>query len=628
MGRSVLEIIVQAVKRGTGIEAAAASLKLLSGAAQGVNSVLGQFGLSIGPKQVVDFANATREAARAQADAMGALKAASSGIANYQEALDLGRQATKGMASDQQIAASQATLFGAGLAKSAGEAAQLSSAGTVLSQVFASAGASEDLYVRLLSSGSVALYNNFGLTAQMVEAKQREIEATRGLSGEEAKQQALKEVLIAQAQKYQSALSEESVAAAQAKAAQENFMAAFGNLVNALDQATGATSEMTSIMNKMTEGAKAWQGILSDAIPTIYEYATSTDEQWAAAQKAEAATRQWVSSAREMDMAASSAASSVRDLAAAQSDQQSVGLTNRETDAYRQMAEARGQTVEIQANFEKQQAREAEQEKRQEIQETTRQFKTQAQSITKAFDQVGQQISSAVSGAISQNGNDVISKLLGLDNAEQNAGEAVRRMAAVAAGGIKDQWADDLAAQLTGVQNATAQAFVKAFQTGDEGGLKAAAQQLALNPIVEMFDANLIANQIEQQLRAQQLQQQLNDKVNALLGERGLQAVTNVTQQIAGVAADTGAATTAVGESVTGLGASAQESGAKIGASFTAAIAPVDTLNIRLKLMAGLIERVNTLAGQASGNIAVMNPPAAPGGATDAQNKMGGNAPL
>lgn len=627
MARSILEIIVQSFKRGDAIEDSQASLSKLSNGVQKINQVLRAFGLALGAKQAVDFANATREAARVQTDAIGALKTAATGIADYQQALALGRAATKGMASDQQIASSQATIFGAKLANSAQQAAQLASAGTILSQVFANAGASEELYVRLLSSGSQVLYNNFGLTTQMVEAKKREIEATQGLHGEEAKQQALKEILIAQAQKYQGALSAETVAATQAKAAQENFMAAFGNLVNAMDQATGATSHLTSIMNQMTDGAKAWQGIINNAIPAIYEYATSTDEQWAAAQKAEVANRNWVSSVRAMDIAATNTASSVRDLNAAQKESQ---LTNRESDAMRQYYESMGKSVEIEADFEKQQEEEKYRQKKQQQERATRDtenaFKKQTQAVSKAFDEVGSRISDAVGGAI----NDLaeVWNPGGETDAANGAAQWARRMAAVAAGGLKDEWANPERWANFGGDQSVLQPLFNAISSGDDAAVKAQAQALLANKTADLFDANMIAAQVEQKLRAQQIQQTLNDRVNALLSEKGLQAVTNVTQQVAGVAADTGAATTAVGESVAGLGTSAETSAAKIGESFTSALGPVDTLNARLKLMAGLIERVNVLAGQAAGNIAGMNPPAAPGGASDAKNKMGGNAPL
>lgn len=624
MGRSILEIIVQSFKRGNAVEQSQSSLEKLGGSVQGINRILGTFGLALGAKEAVDFANASREAARATTDSLNALRTAASGIADYREALRLGKEATKGMATEQQLASSMATLFGAGLANNAQQAAELASAGTVLSNVFASAGASEELFVRLLSSGSQVLYNNFGLTSQMVEAKQKEIEATRGLHGEEAKQQALKEILIAQAQKYQSALSEQSVTAAQAATALSNLQVAVGNLLNAMDESSGATSTLTDWINSLTDALTVSNEAGLDAALLSGRISQAQYDQAVATQNSAEAVNTWVSSARAMDIAASSAASSVRDLASAQSAQQAAGMTNREADAYRQMAEARGRTVEIQADFEKQQAQEAEAEKRNQIKETERTFQRQAQTISKSFDQIGQQISGAVSGAIGDLAE--VWNPGGETDAANGAAQWARRMAAIAAGGLKDEWANPERWASFGGDKSVLQPLFNAISSGDDTQVKAQAQALLANKTADLFDANMIAAQVEQKLRAQQIQQTLNDRVNALLGERGLQAVTNVTQQIAGVATDTQTATTAVGESVAGLGTSAEESGAKIGQSFTAAIAPIDTLNSRLKLMAGLIERVNTLAGQAAGNISAMNPPAAP--ASDAANKMGSNAPL
>lgn len=187
-------------------------------------------GLALGTiiSQTVQFANASEQAARSQRDAFGALTTAVSGITTFSEAMASAKAVTNGMVSETQLASSLSVIYGAGLASNAQEAARLAQAGTVLTSVFASAGASQELYVRLLSSGSIQLFNNFGLTAQLVNEKQKEIEATTNLSGAEARQQAVKEALLDTADKYQAALSAETVAAQQAAAAYDDMQARLG----------------------------------------------------------------------------------------------------------------------------------------------------------------------------------------------------------------------------------------------------------------------------------------------------------------------------------------------------------------------------------------------------------------
>lgn len=718
ISQAQLDIIIKAIAEGQGItqinqqlgqlkQAADTSTQSTGNFSQGVlslQSALAGLGLVVTGQQLLQFANNAREAARAENDAVNALKVASSGIDDYEKALQLGREATRGMASDQQIAAAQSVLFGAGLANNAQQAAELASAGTILSQVFASAGASQELFVRLLSSGSPVLYNNFGLTAQMVQAKQKEIEASTQLRGEEAKSQALKEILIEQSIRYKDALSQESISAAQAAAAQSNFMASIGELINNLDRATGATDFYTAALNRLTQGAEAWSYVFNEAIPAIQGHeaalasdaaqtiltAQSYDEIAAAVEAAEedqsafrdsllqnvdthaeyqaavdkvaqaniqlageldmtaeeftnvknsmadavVTSGSWVSSMQAMSISTQAATQAARDLAIAQDNvaakakaSSATPMTNREADAYRQMAEARGQSVEIQAQFEQEQTRQAEEERRKEADKSAKQM---TQSFSQAANQITNSISGAINSLVSSSvsaGDSWVSQALGVDQAGQDRiEEDVRRMAAVAQGGLADVNAAELAAKLSGVKDAVAQAYVQAFSTGDDEKLKAAAKQLALSPIVELYNVEAITQQIETQLRQQRLSQQINDKVNALLGEKGLGAIQQVTQQVQGVVDTTGQAAQQTSAEVTTVGTSAETTGKQISQAFSGAIVQIDILNERFRLMAGLIERVNTLAKSAGGSISGMNPPAAP--TNDAANKMGGNSPL
>lgn len=344
-----------------------------------------------------------------------------------------------------------------------------------------------------------------------------------------------------------------------------------------------------------------------EAVPASDIYQSSLYGQQIAAREATAANQQLANSIKEVSSAS--------------------GLTNREADAYRQMAEARGQSVEIQAQFEQEQTRQAEEERRKEADKSAKQM---TQSFSQAANQITNSISGAINSLVSSSvsaGDSWVSQALGVDQAGQDRiEEDVRRMAAVAQGGLADVNAAELAAKLSGVKDAVAQAYVQAFSTGDDKKLKAAAKQLALSPIVELYNVEAITQQIETQLRQQRLSQQINDKVNALLGEKGLGAIQQVTQQVQGVVDTTGQAAQQTSAEVTTVGTSAETTGKQISQAFSGAIVQIDILNERFRLMAGLIERVNTLAKSAGGSISGMNPPAAP--TNDAANKMGGNSPL
>jgi hypothetical protein len=675
-----------------------------TGKMQALQGALGALGLSVGIQEMARFAEASRDVARAETDALNQLKTAATGIDDYQKALQLGREATMGMASDQAIASSQAVLFGAGLATNSEEAAQLASAGTILTGVFESAGASQELFVRLLSSGSIQLMNNFGITTQMVQAKQKEIEAEGKLQGAEAKTQALKEVLIAQSIKYKGALSEETIAAQQNEAAKANFMASFGNLVNELDRATGATNTLTDAFVQMSAGAKSWSFVINEAIPALNDYAnrsfetgqavgkfgaladiatnstgeltnaqralqdsidasavetlaTSTEEAAQAAEQEAAALANATSSIDAMGFSAKGAAEAHNPLirgmiAASQAARDEAAAmkelaASRDVDRQAQIANSQANqnllsakeaapelgakiTANRQAVFQIKEEERIANEKAAKDQErlATQSAKVTAKAFKDATKDLGSDISSAVSDAVSQNNSDVIGKLLGIEGGDANAGEAVRRMAAVAAGGIKNEWAPQLAQQLTGVQDETAKAFVQAFQQGDEGKLKGAAQQLALNPIVELFDAQAIANGVEQKLRAQQLQQQLNDKVNAILGNKGLPAVEAVTNDIGNAVTTTGQAAGQVSTDLGTLGTSAETEMAKVSTAFDGTLISIDTIILRIGDLIKMLERVKVVAGEAAGGIAGLNPPAANGAPTQAQYKMGGTTKI
>jgi len=700
--RQELELIIKATAQGRGIKDIERDLEALEKKGKGsaisigsLNNALGLLGLGLSTKALIDFSSAASEAGRMQEDAINALKVSATGIADYNEALELGREATKGMATDQSLAAAQSVLFGAGLAKNAQEAADLAAAGTVLSNVFASAGASQELFVRLLSSGSPVLFNNFGLTAQMVKAKQDEIEATTNLSSEEAKSLALKQILIEQSNKYKNALSEQSVAAATAAAAQGNFMASVGSLLNSLNQATGATEIYTAGLNKLTEGAKAWQVVLGEQIPAIQahesamaasaaqtiltsqsydELEAATDaaaqdqgafqqallsnvdthaEYQAAIDKvaqsnvflageldlteqefdnlkntmadAVVTSGEWVSSLNAMSMASVGAIQKTAELAQAQADAAAAASayafnpeTNRQSDAYRQMALGRTKTVELSEQFTRDQAKETEQEQ---IKAATAAGRAMTQSFTKAADDIAGIIESKLQPSL----NEVWSP--DAAGGAQHADEWARRLATVATGGFGSEWLTQLQSQFQG--QTFWQPIANAITSGDGGQLQAAATaaltQFQQGLVPQLWDVELIKNQVRQQLQQQQIKEQLIQQVKEELGAEGVTAAVGMVQVAAG---DVGMATAETETHVTTLAGTTETAGVKIKGAFDAALPSIDILNQRFTIMAGLIERVNQNAQNAGGSIGSMNPPPATSVPNAAQRRVGGASEL
>lgn len=322
-------------------------------------------------------------------------------------------------------------------------------------------------------------------------------------------------------------------------------------------------------------------------------------------------------------------ADSIRDLTNAQLENLNAPQTGREADAYRQMAMGRVgmQDAVLQSeNAQNQRAADAKRALEEEAAAESEQlFRQSTQSMVKATNELGDQIASAVSGAVSQSSTD-IAALLGITpEGEARVNEGVRRMAAVATGGLANEWTQGLAEQLKGVD--AAQAFVNAVGAGNESAVKEEAQKLAINPVVELFDAMAMANGIEQKLRGQDLAGQLNARIQKILAEKGLDTSIEAISQ---VAQGTQEVATTAGTSVAGIGTTATASGEQVKASFDAPIASLNVLILRIMELNKMLERTKVLAQEAGGAIGGLNPPGVPGGGlvpNGAERKMGGLSP-
>jgi|GEM_PF-6703189 len=224
-----------------------------------------------------EFGAASLEAARSQKDAANALTQLLGSTEAYQQAMGQIKAATNGTISETEAARAAFGLLDNGIAKSATEAAKYVQAGKALNAALGET-ASFEKFLMLLDEGSDMLLNNFNITGSMVQARQQEIMATEGLSEKEARLAAVRQLALEKGLALAGSISEETVAAQQASAAFADFQAAFGGLLVQLDQATGLTGLVTSGLQQMTAGAKAYAYVFREALPAIEAHNQASDQ--------------------------------------------------------------------------------------------------------------------------------------------------------------------------------------------------------------------------------------------------------------------------------------------------------------------------------------------------------------
>jgi hypothetical protein len=268
---------------GETAKSAGGGAKAFGGQVKGLAMELGLlYGLGAVVGMVKDFSAASLEAARTQNDAKNALTGLVGSSDKYRDAVQQVKEATRGTVSETEAARTAFGLLDNGIAKTAEEAAQYALAGKALNSALGNT-ASYEKFLMLLDEGSPMLLNNFNITGSMIDAQQRLVEANTNLTGSEARLQAVREVALAKGLALADTISQETIAAQQATAAFADFQASFGQLVIALDGATGTTSFLTSAFQHLTEGAEAWRVIIEQQIPAIAAHNASVAEQAATA---------------------------------------------------------------------------------------------------------------------------------------------------------------------------------------------------------------------------------------------------------------------------------------------------------------------------------------------------------
>lgn len=227
----------------------------------GLGGALGALGIGFSIQQAVEFGKEAEKMGRELEGVQTRLRNTLGGAEEYAKAIALAREETKGMTSETELASGMFTFLNARLAENVEEAANLSRAQGILVSTFGNLGANEEKFVRLLSGGNQALFDNFNLTLQQVNARKAQIEATQGLSEAEAKQAAIKELVIEKADELEGSLTDGEIAARQYQAAADDLTASIGQALapafaSARDGAAAFFNELSGGIQGFTFAAK------------------------------------------------------------------------------------------------------------------------------------------------------------------------------------------------------------------------------------------------------------------------------------------------------------------------------------------------------------------------------------
>jgi hypothetical protein len=232
---------------------------------------------------VKQFADQSEIAFRKQEDVRNALTDLVGGSEAYNAAIGAIQTSTRGMMSETKAAQAALVFLKSGLADNSEEAGRLSAAGNALSATYKAQGATFEKFIRLLSGGSPMLFDNFNITLEQVNALKAQIMATEGLSSAEAKQAAIKRIVLREGERLLGTLSDETVAAQQNIAAYENLQATFGELVaggyeatrevqteffRELTEAIGGVNNMIEVLGNMGVTLQDIGSILANGLPS------------------------------------------------------------------------------------------------------------------------------------------------------------------------------------------------------------------------------------------------------------------------------------------------------------------------------------------------------------------------
>ena len=223
----------------------------------GIGQVAGALGIGFSVQQAIEFGKASEEMGRALEANQKQLVNTLGSVSAYNQAIAEAREKTKGMTSEADLAQGMFIFLNAGLADNAEQASNLARAQSILIPTFEKLGANEEKFIRLLSGGSIQLYDNFNLTQDVVNARKEYIQKTEGVSAAEAKQRAIKQLLIEKANELEGSLTEDTIAARQFQSASEDLQAHFGQLL--IPSMTNARKVLADLFSTLDNSVQSWK---------------------------------------------------------------------------------------------------------------------------------------------------------------------------------------------------------------------------------------------------------------------------------------------------------------------------------------------------------------------------------
>lgn len=608
---NVIQILINAKNNASkAFKEAETDLTKMQKASVAVKSAIGAIAAGFAAQEIYDFAKEARAAGVELENARNKLTLAAGGADEYNATIKAATESTRGMVGEAKLANGAFVLLEMGLANNASEAAKLANAGNVLSKAFESQGASVELFNRLLANGSAVLLDNFGISQAQVNARQAEIQVTQGLSEQEARLAAIRELSIQKAENLASTMSDATIAAGQNQAAYDNMMSSLGELI----LATGdATPVMTGFFNDVTEAAKGWTVAvdlvgqlknelaessninLDQEIGNINQSLTNITNPlgWILTtlpQLEPALTQLGVSFVKNTEAGkklgealvniyggsgdvAKGALSTVTPLsieaeAALRTAQaySELAKKQREVDANRARGQEGGLLGESQTSASLDRIREnriqLSELTKQQNEEIDRSNTATAQNWASSYDSAASEIGNSVSQAL--NRLKEVSPEIAQQFKTEDPGEFARRLEALKGGlaGLDTDWAEAFKQQAGG--NPLYAALLKSIEEGDSAGVAAEANRLMSDNL-----ANVLATGLKESYEAKLREQNLLESAQKILAEQLGQQPTADAFNAATLAAND--ASVAQGQVQTGLndvGVAAQEMGDKTSAAF------------------------------------------------------------
>jgi hypothetical protein len=225
---------------------------------------LGAMGLTVGAKTAVDLTKALMDQGKAWQNAEGTVIAYTGSTSAATRAIEDAQAATHGLVSKTDAAIAVNTFFRNGLADTGAEAGKLAQTGQILSGAYEAQGATFEKYIRFLSTGNIALADNFNLTQAMIDERADLIQTTREMSDTEAEAAARMELLNEAAEGILETMPDVTREAQEFDAAVSDLSSSIGVELNtAIVGTKGPMAEFLTALNEHEAGAFGAAGAIA-----------------------------------------------------------------------------------------------------------------------------------------------------------------------------------------------------------------------------------------------------------------------------------------------------------------------------------------------------------------------------